>query len=151
MVEIDSLNWNKIRTGSGNLPRLLVYRPWVWFVRISCSSSSSTTKRDGGGGERGKEWRGENETKHKQRVNEVDVIFSNFYLKTRLQWGCTFTSDERNLESMLKLRGAVFSKSHCSPHTGSHFFLLPLKQLGYFLPQFVLALSRILLRRDMSC
>lgn len=66
MVEIDSSNWNKMRTGSGNSPRLLVYRPWVWFVRISCSSSSSTTERDGGGGEKGKEWRGENETKHKQ-------------------------------------------------------------------------------------
>lgn len=66
MVEIDSLNLNKMRTGSGNSPRLLVYRPWVWFVRISCSSSSSTTERDGGGGEKGKEWRGENETKHKQ-------------------------------------------------------------------------------------
>lgn len=32
----------------GNLPRLLVYRPWVWSVRVSCSSSSSAEKYEGG-------------------------------------------------------------------------------------------------------
>lgn len=30
----------------GNLPRLLVYRPWVWSVRVSCSSSSSSSTKN---------------------------------------------------------------------------------------------------------
>lgn len=38
----------------GNLPRLLVYRPWVWFVRVSCSSSSSSVEKGEGGGEVGR-------------------------------------------------------------------------------------------------
>ncbi len=65
---------HKTQTGrdtnrSGNLPRLLVYLPWVWFIRISCSSSSSSssTERDKGGGEVGRmrDKEGEDETNKK--------------------------------------------------------------------------------------
>lgn len=34
------------RNQLSNLPRLLAYRPWVWSVRVSCSSSSSSAEKE---------------------------------------------------------------------------------------------------------
>lgn len=110
----------------GNLPRLLVYRPWVWFVRISCLSSSSSIEKGEKGGKIGRvRYKGRDGDKNTNSdLIKVDFIFSNFYIKTSQHWASTFQAMTEISKTCEAFR-ADFSQAHCSPHKGNHFFLSP--------------------------